>query len=121
MKRRHVLGEIYAQCDSVDTIPVYMESKTEDPIGFVDESMGIYADTFLFHLPEDVCKKMSSGHYVYSFDYEITDIKDARTKRRRYKLNFILLTGRKAPTPTVRASKKHALAEIESELETILA
>ena len=117
MKRRHVLGDIYAHCDSVESIPVYMESKTEDPIGFVDESMGIYADTFLFHLPEDVCKKLSSGHYVYSFDYEVSDIKDTLTKKRRYKLNFILLTGRKAPTPVVRASKKNALAEIAAELE----
>ncbi len=121
MKRRHVLGDIYAQCDSVESIPVYMESKTEDPIGFVDESMGIYADTFLFHLPEDVCKKLSSGHYIYSFDYEVSDIKDARTKKRRYTLNYILLTGRKAPTPVVRASKKNALAaaEAETQLETV--
>ncbi|MBC7901122.1 MAG: hypothetical protein H7070_13845 [Saprospiraceae bacterium] len=120
MKRRHVLGDIYAQCNSVESIPVYMESKTEDPIGFVDESMGIYADTFLFHLPEDVCKKLSAGHYIYSFDYEVTEIKDARTKKRRYELNYILLTGRKAPTPVVRASKKNAQAEIEAQLEAVL-
>ncbi len=119
IKRRHVLGDIYPQCDSVESIPVYMEMKTEEPVGFVDESMGIYADTFLFHLPEDVCKKLASGHYNYSFDYEISELKDVQTKRRRFTLKYILLTGRKAPDAVSRPSKKAALATAKAELAEV--
>ena len=111
IKRRHVLGDIYTQCDAVETIPVYMDTKSDEPLGFVDESMGIYADTFLFHLPEDVCKRLSSGHYTYSFDYEISELKDAQTKKRRFTLNYILLTGRKAPDAVSRPSKRAAAAK----------
>lgn len=115
IKRRHVLGDIYTQCDAVETIPVYLDTKSDEPLGFVDESMGIYADTFLFHLPEDICKKLSSGHYIYSFDYDVSELKDAQTKKRRFKLNYILLTGRKAPDAVSRPAKKPVA--IEEELE----
>jgi len=119
IKRRHVLGDIYPQCDSVESIPVYLEIKSDEPLGFVDESMGVYSDTFLFHLPEDVCKKLSSGHYIYSFDYELGDTKDPHTKKRRIKLNYILLTGRKAPDAVSR-TKRSAAIPVEIVAETMV-
>lgn len=85
IKRRVILGDLYAQCEYTDPIPVYIDTVTDEPAGFADESMGAYADAFLFHLPEDVCKKLSTGHYGLGFDYDSTGEKN------KIKLNYILL------------------------------
>lgn len=109
IKRRHVLGDLYAQCDSVEMVPVHLDNSDGEKIGFADESLGHYADAYLFHLPEDVCKKLSTGHYIYSFDYDYSD-PDATGRHRRIKLNYIFLTGRKVPDAVSRHSKKAAAA-----------
>lgn len=94
IKRSYVLGDIYKHCDSVESIPVYLNNVTGELIGHVDESMGRYADAFLFHLPEDICKKLSTGHYNYSFGYDVSY--DQSDKKRHIKLNHILLVGKEA-------------------------
>lgn len=99
IKRGQVLGEIYKYCDPVDNIPVYMEGAAGESLGYVDESLGRYADAFLFHLPEDVCKKLSTGHYSYGFDYEISY--DKVNKEKRVKLNHIVLIGKTAASRAI--------------------
>ena len=84
IKRSYVLGDLYNRCEISETTPVYIDTVTEEPVGFVDNSLGKYADAFLFHLPEDVCKKLSTGHFKYAFDYE-------KTEERKIRLNYILL------------------------------
>jgi hypothetical protein len=93
IKRSHVLGDIYKQCDPVESIPVYMNDVTGELLGHVDESLGHYADAFVFHLSEDICKKLSSGHYNYGFDYEVLD--QGAGKNSHIKLNYIMLVGKK--------------------------
>lgn len=109
IKRRQVLGDLYAQCDNVEMVPVHLDNAEGEKIGFADESLGHYADAYLFHLPEDICKKLSTGHYIYSFDYDYTD-PDATGRHRRITLNYIFLTGRKVPDAVSRPSKKAAAA-----------
>jgi len=109
IKRRQVLGDLYAVCDSVENVPVYLDNADGENLGFADESLGHYADAYLFHLPEDVCKKLSTGHYIYSFDYDYSDT-EATGRNRRIKLNYIFLTGRKLPEAVSRTSKKAAAA-----------
>ncbi len=95
IKRRHVLGDIYDRCDHVESIPVYLDEKSDEPLGFVDESMGHFADAFLFHLPELVCKKLSTGHFDYIFDYEYAGRTAGNSSQKRIKLNGILLVPKK--------------------------
>src|SRR6266550_6830635 len=109
IKRRQVLGDLYAMCDNVEMVPVHLDNAEGEEIGFADESLGHYADAYLFHLPEDVCKKLSTGHYFYSFDYDYSD-PEATGRHRRIKLNYIFLTGRKVPDAVSRTSKKAAAA-----------
>ncbi len=109
IKRRQVLGDLYALCDSVENVPVHLDGADGEKIGFADESLGHYADAYLFHLPEDVCKKLSTGHYIYSFDYDYSDA-EAIGRNRRIRLNYIFLTGRKLPEAVSRSSKKAAAA-----------
>ena len=92
IKRRNVLGKIYGRCDAVERIPVYVNSKSDEPLGYADESLGHYADAFLFHLPENICKKLSTGHfnYVLYFEYAGNAAGDDRIR-----LDSILLTPRK--------------------------
>lgn len=106
IKRSYVLGDIYKHCDTVESIPVYMNEISDEALGHVDESLGIYADAFLFHLPEDVCKRLSTGHYNYSFDYEV--LYDKTDKKRHIKLNYILLIAKKAP-PSSRLAQSSVL------------
>jgi hypothetical protein len=98
IKRRNILGDIYNRCDTVDSIPVYLNIKSEEPLGYADESLGHYADAFLFHLPENVCKQLSTGHFDYAFDFDYLDDKDKTNKKRRIKLNCILLVPRRLPS-----------------------
>lgn len=98
IKRGQVLGNIYKYCDTIESIPVFLNDVSGEKLGHVDESMGCYADTFLFHLPEDVCKKLSANYYKFSFDYDT--LYNKTDKKRHIKLNHVLLVlkeGRKAP------------------------
>jgi hypothetical protein len=92
IKRSRVLGDIYKHCETVESIPVYMNDTSGELLGYVDESLGHYADAFVFHLPEDICKKLSSGHFNYSFDYDVLSGKSDNKKR--IKLNHIMLVGK---------------------------
>ena len=94
IKRSHVLGDLYNHCDGIENIPVYMNDKSGELIGFVDESLGHYADAYLFHLPEDICKKLSTGHFNYVFDYSYTG--STTNNKIRIVLNYIVLTGKTA-------------------------
>jgi hypothetical protein len=96
IKRSRVLGDIYKQCDPVERIPVYMNDASGELLGHVDESLGHYADAFVFHLSEDVCKKLSSGHFNYGFDYEVSG--SNADKNKHIKLNYIMLVGKKIAT-----------------------
>ena len=54
LARRHVLGNLYARCErSTKEVPVYLNDTDGERLGFVDESLGRYADAFTFHLPEE--------------------------------------------------------------------
>ena len=113
IKRRQVLGDLYGQCDTVEMVPVHLDNADGEKIGYADESLGHYADAYLFHLPEDVCKKMATGHYIYSFDYDYTD-PDATGRNRRITLNYIFLNGRKVPEAVSRSGRKAAAALAEA-------
>jgi hypothetical protein len=92
IKRSRVLGNIYKNCEPIESIPVYLNDTSGELLGYADESLGHYADAFVFHLAEDVCKKLSSGHYNYGFDYEV--VNKQADKNRHFKLNCIMLVGR---------------------------
>lgn len=93
IKRRQVLGDIYYRCRRIKSIPVYMNDVSGELLGHVDESLGQYADAFVFHLAEDVCKKLSTGHFNYGFDYDV--LESQNDKNGHIKLNYILLTAKK--------------------------
>ena|SRR5215212_5889716 len=94
IKRRYILGNLAGRCDTVNKIPVYLNDKSEPPIGFADESLGRYADAFLFHLPEDVCKKLAANGYDFDVDYEARQREDKTSESGRLILNYIILTSR---------------------------
>ena len=109
LSRRHVLGEYYSRCDAIESVPVYLDAPDGELLGQVDESMGKYADAFLFHLSEDLCKKLSAGHFTCSFDFEKVEETDGAL-RRRIKLNSITLIPRKAyAKPLPKRSDGHAV------------
>jgi hypothetical protein len=99
IKRSQVLGDIYSRCEPIESIPVYLNDPSGELLGHVDESLGQYADAFVFHLAEDVCKKLSTGQYVYGFDYDVLEA--GIGKNSHIKLNCILLVGRKVVTKKV--------------------
>lgn len=101
IKRSYVLGSLYNQCDNIQSVPVYMDDASGDVLGYADESLGRYVDAFLFHLPEDICKKLSTGHYKYGFDFDFYQDEKAGRKK-RIKLNYILLISRPAPVKAVK-------------------
>lgn len=95
MARRHVLGHLYGRCDAISgEVPVYLDGDGTDPIGHVDQSLGHYADAFTFHLADDICKKLSAGHFLYSFEFETAD-PVGLTSQSRITLVSITLTNRK--------------------------
>jgi hypothetical protein len=94
MSRRHVLGDFYARCETVASVPVYLDNAEGEMLGYVDQGLGHYADAFSFHLPEDVCKKLSSGYFTFAFDFSYADVAQAQGRSRRVKLNSISLIAR---------------------------
>ena len=98
IKRRNVLGDIYGRCDPVESIPVYLHDKPGELLGHVDESLGKYADAFLFHLPEMICKKLATGHFNYVFGYEYSDEPVTTGEKKRIILTSILLAAKTKET-----------------------
>ncbi len=111
IKRSYVLGEIYNQCDPIESIPVYMNDQSGELLGHVDESMGHYADAFIFHLPETVCKQLSASHFDFAFGFEFCESADNAVNKKRIRLNHILLVGKKALFNKKTTSKEVALLE----------
>jgi len=97
VSRRHVLGDLYARCERVLEVPVYLNDLVGEKLGFADESRGHYADAFTFHLSEEACKKLAGGQFTFSFNYEFANRSDAgmSSRRRRVKLTSITLVARK--------------------------
>jgi hypothetical protein len=118
LSRRHVLGDFYQRCLPIDKIPVYLDNKDGETIGFVDEGLGVYADAFRFHLSDEICKKLLSGHYTYSFHFDFADKNKKESGRRSIKLTSILLNSRKGytkPQPKVKAADKAAAVAVQME------
>lgn len=111
LARRHVLGDLYGRCDELTTeIPVYLGGETPELLGHVDEALGHYRDAFSFHLDPDVCKRLSAGHYTYSFDYEHTEAK-SKLSRPRITLRSITLMTRKGYDKPI-SKKAQAAVEV---------
>jgi hypothetical protein len=111
--RRHVLGDLYLRCDSIeDQIPVFLNSAPAETIGHVDESLGKYRDAFSFHVPDDVCKLLVAGHYTYSFECEHATVADVRTSSRVF-LRSITLTSKKGYDKPIARRGSAAAAEKE--------
>lgn len=116
LSRRHVLGELYSRCEAIESVPVFLDGGDGEMLGYADESLGHYADAFCFHLPEDICKKLSSGHFTYSFEYELTGPDDA--SKNRVKLSRIILNARKGYAKPVPRSKPDARLNLADLAET---
>ena len=117
IKRRYILGNLADKCETVSKIPVYLNEVSEEPIGFADESMGRYADAFLFHLPEEVCKRLATNGYDLDFDYEVRRKDDGSAEKgESIKLNHIILTS-KAPKSVIPRRHPSAAKSAESSIK----
>ena len=108
LARRHVLGKHYNRCDRMTTdVSVYLNDKTGERLGFVDEGSNKYADAFTFHLPEDFCKKLADGHFIYTFEFRSSaSLPASSSAKRRVKLTSIFLTMRPGRERPVELSTK---------------
>ncbi len=119
ISRKHVLGEHHSRCDAIETVPVYLNDRAGELLGEVDESMGKYADAFLFRLSEEMCKKLSAGHFTYSFEFEHVEAQDDGSSRRRLRLIAVFLTARKGytkPLPKRGEGSEAAIAAKAAEM-----
>jgi hypothetical protein len=96
VKRRNVLGDLCEQCDAIESIPVYLNDVSEEPLGFVTEDTGRYVDVFTFYLSETVCKELSSNNYDYAFDFDYSE-KTTQDTKKRIRINHIVLVLKKKP------------------------
>jgi hypothetical protein len=98
LSRRHVLGDLYPRCDTIEgQIPVYLTSDDEPTmLGYAEQSsLGNYADAVTFHLNAEYCRKLSSGQFAVSIAYDLTNSGEPGA-RSRVKLTSISLTGKKS-------------------------
>jgi len=72
-----------------------LDNSEGEMLGYVDQGLGHYADAFSFHLPDDICKKLSAGHYTYSFEFKYSEPKAAPGRHRSVKISSISLVARK--------------------------
>lgn len=94
ISRRHVLGDYYSRCDAIVSVPVYLDSSKGEMLGYADQGLGHYADAFSFHLPDDICKKLSAGYFTYAFEFNYAERKATPGRYRRVKISSISLIPR---------------------------
>lgn len=106
-KRRSILRELYKRCDTITSIPVYMNDVSEEPVGTAEESLEHCADAFKFYLPEKVCKRLSTNGFDINFDYDFTSATKV-SENDRIKLNHIILADKQQalPIPRRKINKK---------------
>ena len=97
-KRRRILGDLYDQCDAIESIPVYLTDTDSEPIGTVEESPANYSDAFVFKLPSSICKSFSVGDYHVGLDYDFNE-ENKKTGNKRIKLNHIILVAKQKAIP----------------------
>ncbi len=116
MSRRHVLGDYYSRCEPIVSVPVYLDSSKGEMLGYADQGLGHYADAFSFHLPDDICKKLSAGHFTYAFEFSYSERKATPGRHRRVKISSISLITRKnyeKPLPRRIAPSEDKVAAVE--------
>jgi hypothetical protein len=95
LSRRHVLGDLYPRCDALKgRVPVYLDGETRELLGHADENLGKFSDAISFFLSDDNCKKLSSGHFTFSFDYHLSK-NGGKDVPRHVVVTSITLVGRK--------------------------
>jgi hypothetical protein len=101
LSRRHVLGDLYPQCERLTSVPVFWESVDGSPLGFVEEGTSQYADAFTFHIEEQLCRKLASGQVICLFNYEFASASNGGTggKRRIRLTSFVLSTRQDTDKP----------------------
>ena len=102
LSRRHVLGDLYAQCERLTSVPVFWDSVVGSPLGFVEEGTSHYADAFTFHIEEQLCRKLASGQIICLFNYEFAGAANGggtRGKRRIRLTSFVLSTRQDTDKP----------------------
>ena len=108
LARRHVLGTLYDRCDALtSSVPVYLAGDDHDLLGYMDESLGQYADAFSFHLDPESCKRLSAGQFSYTIDYLHSE-PQLNGDRGRVQVTSITLVrhkGYEKPIKTVEVSK----------------
>lgn len=122
LSRRHVLGDYYSRCDAIVSVPVYLDNSKGEMLGYADQALGHYADAFSFHLPDDICKKLSAGHFTYAFEFSYAERKATPGRHRRVKISSISLIARKSyEKPLPRRGAHPELKEAEAVVESGLA
>ena len=117
IKRKRILGDLNDRCDALtENVPVYLEDENGEAAGFVDESLGRYANAFVFHLPEDICKRLSTDSYECGLNYDA--VKSADKKEKRIRLNSIVLKARAERRPLPKRMKASATAEADETVKT---
>ncbi len=106
IKRNSILGKIYKQCDAIESIPVYMNDTSGELLGYADESLGHYADAFVFHLSETLCRQLSTSHFDYAFGFEYIEKNGKSIVKKRIKLNHIFLIQKVTPFSKKSANKE---------------
>ena len=92
-KRRNILGDLYKQCNAVDSIPVFLDDTNDASIGTLEESFNQNEDAFLFHLPHDICKKLLTNNYNIGLDFDFTD-RTKNSKKDSITLNYVILAAK---------------------------
>jgi hypothetical protein len=114
MARRHVLGDLYERCDAIsETVPVYLNENEPDHVGEVvpelvghaDESHGHYADAFTFHISDELCKRLSAGHFTYELQYELAPAATKGSHRRVCISSISLIARQNYKKPIPRAAR----------------
>jgi hypothetical protein len=106
IKRSRILGDLNDRCEALtDNVPVYLNDETGEPLGHIDESLGRYADAFVFHVPEDICKKLSTDSYQCGLNYDVIRSSGPGPKIKRYRLNSIVLKAKAEPKPLPQRMK----------------
>lgn len=95
LSRRHVLGDLYGRCDALnDQVPVYLDGEERELLGHANEQLGKFADAISFFLSDENCKKLSSGHFRFAFDYQLSKA-ESKDKIRQFRVTSITLVAPK--------------------------
>lgn len=89
-----------------EQVPVYLDGEDRVLLGHANEQLGVFADAISFFLSDENCKKLASGTFRFSVEYDISATENNENNRQVVVTSITLVAPQNYVKPIPRHPEK---------------